>query len=115
MTSPLIGIKSLVGLCAFLLLIRGAAAYVDGNQSRGVIQNIDSTRIVLATKARELTFQITAKTKISLNEKPASSMDLKAGDTATVTAQGTEATAIDAQRGDSPKTPDPPRYEVREL
>jgi hypothetical protein len=114
MKLPITCVKPLIWLlaCGATLLICGAAAFVSANQRLGVIKSVNATSIAITTKTGEETFQITAETKISLNDKPAKVTDLKVGDSATITAQGATATAIDTQRAASPRNPDPAGHRV---
>lgn len=107
--------------CLALLVACAAARSADNEVYQGSIRKIESTKIVLTTQAKDLTFQIDSATQISLDDKPAKVTDLKAGNEAKITAasrvafpgknEAPLAIRIDAHRGNSPGNPDPPEGE----
>lgn len=102
-----------------LMLVCAAANSRQDEMHQGTIRTIESTKIVLTTPAKDLTFQINSATQISLDDKPAKATDLKAGDEAMIMAASRPAFAakgeaplasrIDAHRASSPGNPDPPK------
>lgn len=97
--------RALCGLTMIGMLLAAAAAVSAADEPhKGKVKSASAEKLVLTHGDQDHTFKIDETTKITLDGKEAKATDLKAGDSATVTAKQAEgggmlATKIEATRG----------------
>ena len=79
-------VLSVLAILGLMLALAGSVSAAD-EPHKGKVKSASAEKLVLSHGDQDHAFQIDASTKITLNGKEAKATDLKAGDSATVTAK----------------------------